>query len=201
MKKIIILASIFMIICVSEGFALVVTNKCETCSYIDLDLNGYSDEGTYEYYDGHLGGYDTSLAWPVPAGEYDFHGLCESGESKGFVWIDSLTLTGSLLEDQHNLYCPSQTTTTTSTPITTTTARTFPCPSEALYGEDSEEAKLLRFLRDIVLNTTPEGQELIKLYYQWSPAIVKAMEEDEEFKQDVKEMIDGVLELIGNEME
>jgi len=33
---------------------------------------------------------------------------------------------------------------------------------------------------------------------QWSPAIVKAMEEDEEFKEEVKEIIDGALMLIMN---
>ena len=47
----------------------------------------------------------------------------------------------------------------------------------------------------------PVGHELIRLYYQWSPAIVKAMEEDEAFKQEVKELVDGVLELIGEEAE
>jgi len=31
--------------------------------------------------------------------------------------------------------------------------------------------------------------------------IIKAMEEDGEFKEEVKEMIDGVLELIGEEVE
>ena len=35
------------------------------------------------------------------------------------------------------------------------------------------------------------------MYYEWSPAIVKAMEENEEFEKEVKEMIDGVLVLIG----
>jgi len=48
-----------------------------------------------------------------------------------------------------------------------------------------------------VLSTTPEGQEIIKLYYEWSPAIVQAMESDEEFKEDVKELVDGILGLIG----
>ncbi len=84
-------------------------------------------------------------------------------------------------------------------PISTTT--TISCPSEELYGAGSEELKLLRHLRDTVLNHTQEGKELIKLYYRWSPAIVKAMEEDEEFKKDVKEMIDGVLPLISGERE
>ncbi len=45
------------------------------------------------------------------------------------------------------------------------------------------------------------GQEIIKLYYQWSPAVVRAMEEDEEFKEEVREMIDSVLPLIGEEAE
>ncbi|MCK5186739.1 MAG: hypothetical protein KAR43_06345 [Deltaproteobacteria bacterium] len=56
-------------------------------------------------------------------------------------------------------------------------------------------------MRDNVLNKTPEGQEIIRLYYQWSPAIVKAMEEDEEFRGEVKEMIDGILPLIKGEVE
>ena len=52
-------------------------------------------------------------------------------------------------------------------------------------------------LRDDVLSKTPVGQEMISLYYQLSPAMVRAMEEDERFKEEAKEMIDGVLELIG----
>ena len=37
-------------------------------------------------------------------------------------------------------------------------------------------------------------REPIKLYYQWSPAIVKAMEANEGFKGDIKVMIDGILD-------
>ena len=73
------------------------------------------------------------------------------------------------------------------------------CPTEQLYGEYSEQTDFLRHFRDNVLNTTPEGRELIKFYYEWSPVIVKSMEENEEFKQDVKQMIDGVVTLIGEE--
>ena len=77
----------------------------------------------------------------------------------------------------------------------------FGCPSMQIYGENSEEVQVLRNFRDDVLSQTPAGQELIKLYYQWSPMIVKAMEEDEEFKEEVKEMIDGVLPMIKGEVE
>jgi hypothetical protein len=85
---------------------------------------------------------------------------------------------------------------TTSTISGSTTTTVEPCPTETLYGEHSEEAELLRYFRDNVLSQTPEGRELIKFYYELSASIVKAMEEDEEFKAQVKEMIDGVLPLI-----
>jgi len=75
------------------------------------------------------------------------------------------------------------------------------CFIQEIYEKNSEEIKVLRNYRDNVLNKTPEGQELIKLYYQWSPTIVEAMEEYEEFKKEVKEMIDGILLLIKEEVE
>ncbi len=48
-----------------------------------------------------------------------------------------------------------------------------------------------------MLSHTKEGQELIRLYYQWSPVIIQAMEKDKELKAEVKEIVDGVLGLIG----
>jgi hypothetical protein len=77
-----------------------------------------------------------------------------------------------------------------------TRIETTPCPSEAIYGEGSEEVEVLRYVRDNLLKKTPEGTKLIKLYYLWSPVIVKVLEEDEEFKADIKEMIDGILQII-----
>ena len=74
------------------------------------------------------------------------------------------------------------------------------CLIENVYGEDSEKVKLLRYYRDNILSKTPEGRELIKLYYLWSPSIVKVIEENEEFKEEVKQMIDGVLPMIGEAM-
>jgi hypothetical protein len=75
------------------------------------------------------------------------------------------------------------------------------CPVEKIYGQYSKEAGFLRYVRKNILSHTPEGGEIIKLYYEWSPAIVKEMEEDEKFKEYVKEMIDGVLKLITAEAE
>jgi hypothetical protein len=75
----------------------------------------------------------------------------------------------------------------------------IPCALSPLYGEGSEEVELLRAFRDEVLSQSPVGQEIIELYYMWSPTIAKIMEEDEEFKKNVKEIIDGMLELIVEE--
>jgi len=70
------------------------------------------------------------------------------------------------------------------------------CPVESIFGDHSRESELLRHFRDRVLNITAEGRELIKLYYQLSPATTAAMEEDEVFKGEVQEAIDDLLPLI-----
>ena len=84
---------------------------------------------------------------------------------------------------------------------TTTTATPQPCPSEEIYGEYTEETELLRKFRDEVISKTPAGQEFIKLYYQWSPSIVIAMRGDKAFKKQMKGIIDGILPMIGQELE
>jgi len=66
---------------------------------------------------------------------------------------------------------------------------------DKIIGRYTEEIAILRYYRDKVLNNSPEG-EIIKLYDQWSPVLVRTMGADEEFKEDAKEMIDGVLEMI-----
>jgi len=79
---------------------------------------------------------------------------------------------------------------------TTTTAPDSTCPAEEIYGEGSIEVVLLRAVRDNLLSHTPEGQALVKLYYQWSPALVRALQADEQLKEDVRQMINGVFEVM-----
>lgn len=98
-------------------------------------------------------------------------------------------------------YVPDVITSTTTTTImvsTTTTSSSIPdnCIGEEIYGDYSEEVKLLRYFRDDILSRTREGRELIKLYYKWSPVVVSTLREDEECKEEVKEIMDGILLLI-----
>ncbi len=75
------------------------------------------------------------------------------------------------------------------------------CVVEKIYGGHSEKVETLRYFRDNILRRTPTGQEIIRLYYEWSPAIVKAIEENEGLKGELKGVIDGILTLIGAEAE
>jgi hypothetical protein len=87
-------------------------------------------------------------------------------------------------------------TTTILSPSSTTITTGAPCLSEVLYGDYSEETEILRYLRDNVLNQTPLGREIIRVYYQWNPVIVKAIENDKEFEKEVREVIDELLLLL-----
>jgi len=107
-------------------------------------------------------------------------------ESSSTLFTDHFTVRGS---------------TTTSTVKSTTTTSYNVCYIEKIYGENGNETEILRSFRDEILSKTSEGRELISLYYQWSPRIVKAIEEDEEFGEVVKAMINEILPLITAEFD
>jgi len=91
--------------------------------------------------------------------------------------------------------------TTTSSSSSTTTTAINTCAFKKIYGENSKEVKIVRYLRDNILSSVPGFKEITRLYYEWSRRIVRVMEEDEEFNKEIKEMIDGVLLLMREEVE
>jgi hypothetical protein len=147
----------------------------------NTDVYAVGDNGTILHYDG--------AAWSA----------VDSGTDKIFydIWgipgsvIFVVGIEGTIL--QYDL-APQVTTSIVVT--TTTTARSGLCPANTIYGENSPEAELLRLFRDEVLNTTVEGQEIIRLYYDWSPLIVRALEEDEELRAEITEVVDEILLLL-----
>ena len=67
---------------------------------------------------------------------------------------------------------------------------------QTTLNNDEHKIETLRRFRDEVLAKTPVGREYIRLYYQWSPAIVQELEEDEELKEEVKALLEELLPLI-----
>ncbi len=107
-----------------------------------------------------------------------------SSTSSSFVSTSSTTT--SIVED----------TTTTSSSSTTTTGKLPLCPIETIYGEDSDEVVVLRYYRDHVLQATPEGREIIQLYYAWSPSVARMIENDLELQGDLQKTVDEFLHMV-----
>lgn len=70
------------------------------------------------------------------------------------------------------------------------------CPAELLYGKNSEETEMLRYLRDVFWSRSQEGREMTALYYRYSPVIVHLLREDEQLQQEVKTIADAILALL-----
>jgi hypothetical protein len=62
-----------------------------------------------------------------------------------------------------------------------------------LYGEDSEEVGIFRRFRNHFIDSSPEGEAIIRFYYKWSPLLVKAIEKDEELEEQLREVVDTLL--------
>ena len=124
-----------------------------------------------------------------------------ASEGKTTITLSNPTVYGSDYQAKEVTAFDGTVTISETTSTTTTTKGNRPCPAAVIYGEHSKETELLRNFRDTVVRKSPEGQELIKLYYQLSPVIVNAMEEDGEFRQEVKGLIDGILQLITGKVE
>jgi hypothetical protein len=120
----------------------------------------------------------------------------DTAQTLSGVWGSSVNNVFAVGEEGTILhYVPDTATTTTST------SGPGDCIGEEIYGNYSEEAELLRYLRDEILIRTLEGQELIRLYYEWSPVIVYTVKGDEELKEELKEIMDGILPLIREALE
>jgi len=155
-----------------------------------------------------ISGYTCNDIFVVGRGHsFDCRG--DSDDCDGIIALEDQLLADVFCVEDNNICCwavggsgasfaetITSTSSTTSTSTTTTTCNNPLCCSEQVYGEDSENTKLLRQFRDEVLKSTPEGQEMIRLYYELSPIIVKAMEEDESFKKSIKETLDEIMPII-----
>jgi sugar lactone lactonase YvrE len=78
-------------------------------------------------------------------------------------------------------------------PVSTTTTTVPGCPVVILYGDQASETNNLRVFRDEILGTTPEGRQLVDLYYRLSPFLAQALKDDEELKNDLRVLLDSLI--------
>jgi Tol biopolymer transport system component len=135
-----------------------------------------------------LSGTDAQRVTTDPNGDYEFTGLASgyyivTPAREGYAFEPASREIPLLVSDISGLDFVSR--------------RAGRCAVAKLYGEDSWEVELLRNIRDEILVTTPEGREIIRLYYGWSPVIVEMMDDDESFKAQVKELADEIITLVG----
>lgn len=76
-----------------------------------------------------------------------------------------------------------------------------PCPATAIYGDGSDEIRILRAFRDTVLSKSRIGRQIIKLYYMTAPPLLKSIEGCSVWKTTVKAFIDSMLPFIKEAME
>ena len=60
------------------------------------------------------------------------------------------------------------------------------CAARVALSDDSESLNTLRTFRDQTLNKTRFGQKAVELFYEYSPALVKAMEDNPMLKASVR---------------
>jgi len=71
-----------------------------------------------------------------------------------------------------------------------------PCPAETVLGMDDPRLDNLRAFRDRVLAKNPEGQKMIRMYYDSSVAVVKMLEKKPGLKQAARQYLDVILPAI-----
>jgi hypothetical protein len=79
---------------------------------------------------------------------------------------------------------------------TTTTTPPDQCAAEALYGSKSEETELLREYRDKVLSKSASGRQMIKTYYELSPAVTEVLQKDDTAKASTRRVLDSIMPAI-----
>jgi hypothetical protein len=70
------------------------------------------------------------------------------------------------------------------------------CVAETILQDDEESLNVLREFRDKILLKTEKGKRLVDLYYEYSPILIKCIEDKPELKaklkQSIKTLIPGI---------
>jgi hypothetical protein len=79
---------------------------------------------------------------------------------------------------------------------TTTTVPSNQCVAETVYGEHSEEIEVLREYRDKVLCKSATGRQMIKTYYELSPAVSEVLQKNDTARASARRVLDSLMPAI-----
>ncbi|MCX5903315.1 MAG: hypothetical protein NTV89_07545, partial [Proteobacteria bacterium] len=63
-------------------------------------------------------------------------------------------------------------------------------------GRDSEETELLREYRDKVLSKSATGRQMIKTYYELSPAVAEVLQKNDTARASARKVLDSLMPTI-----
>ncbi len=138
----------------------------------------------------------TGGAWGVDFG----NGSVNKGKNADGYYVRAVrnigsTGTSTILPTTTTTSLP-ETTTTTISISTTTTVPGNQCVAETIYGKDSEETELLREYRDKVLSKSATGRQMIKTYYDLSPAVVEVLQNNDTARASTRRVLDSLMPAI-----
>ena len=111
--------------------------------------------------------------------------------------LEDMDLTGTF-RNHGPVHAAAGITETTTIPAgtTTTTAPAGQCAAETIYGEHSAETEQLREYRDTVLSKSETGRQLIRKYYELSPAVSDYLRKNEKARAQARRMLDSLMPAI-----
>ena len=67
---------------------------------------------------------------------------------------------------------------------------------KATYSRDDEETELLREYRDKVLSKSATGRQMIKTYYELSPAVAEVLQKNDTARANARRVLDSLMPAI-----
>jgi hypothetical protein len=189
-----LICAALLLVSPQAGYAYTSWSGCNTCHATEAGkgvhtIAAHSNCGTC-----HSGGTPGKNVSPSacivchPAGNA---GLCQL--------INKQAAHGQTCLTCHSTDCAPAPTTTTTAAVTTTTTTAEPagpCPAEAALGEDDARLDTLRAFRDQVLAKNPNGQKMIRMYYDASAAVVQMMDKDPALRESARKYLESIMPAI-----
>ncbi|MCX5905063.1 MAG: leucine-rich repeat domain-containing protein [Proteobacteria bacterium] len=184
--------------------SVVIDNEFDGCtSLTNVTIgNGVTSIGNYAFYNctsltsAYFLGNAPEMGQSVFRGCSSSFVVCFTAGSTGFTPPSWDGYPAAVCEEPTSSTTTVPSTTSTIQSTTTTTVPANLCAAEAIYGSNSEETELLRRYRDKVLSKSASGRQMIKTYYELSPAVAEVLQNNEAARENARKVLDSLMPAI-----